>query len=69
MSLELNTYYKIVSICPKNTKRFYVIGLVPSAVIKVTSIQPFNGPIIIEIGDRLIGMRRKEFECLTLVKL
>jgi Fe2+ transport system protein FeoA len=69
MSLELNTYYKITSVCHKNTKRFYVMGLVPNAVIKVTNIQPFNGPIIIEIGDRLIGMRRKEFECLTIVNL
>lgn len=69
MSIEPNQSYKINSVCKQNQQRFRVIGLHPNAVLKIKSIQPFNGPIVIEVDRRLIGLRRIEFACLTLTKV
>lgn len=69
MSVEINKYYQINNVCEKNKDRFQVMGLSPHAILKVKFLQPFNGPVVVELGSRLIGLRRKEFECLTLTKI
>lgn len=66
MSFLLNHTYYIEGICPEKIDRFHNLGLSVNTRIIIKYIQPLNGPIIIETQGRLIALRKKEIECLTL---
>ncbi len=66
MSLTINHSYEIVDVCPHSFDRFYNMGLTRNVMIIVRFIHWLKGPIVIETQGRLIALRRKEVECLTL---
>jgi Fe2+ transport system protein FeoA len=55
-----------MDIRPDNVERFHNMGLGIHTLIKIKHIQPFNGPIVVEAQGRLIALRKREIECLTL---
>ena len=66
MSLLINHTYCIIDICPDKVDRFHNMGLGINTFIKVKYIQRLNGPVVVETQERLIALRRREVECLTL---
>jgi Fe2+ transport system protein FeoA len=66
MSLLINHTYCITNICPDKVERFHNMGLGINTLIKIKHIQPFNGPIVVETQGRLVALRKREIECLTL---
>ena len=66
MSLLLNHTYCIIDICPEKADRFHDMGLGINTLIKIKHIQPLSGPIVVEAQGRLIALRKRELECLTL---
>lgn len=66
MSLLINHTYCIIDICSDKIDRFCNMGLGINTYIKIKHIQPLNGPIVIETQGRLIALRKREIECLTL---
>ncbi|MCP5322977.1 MAG: ferrous iron transport protein A [Candidatus Paracaedibacteraceae bacterium] len=66
MLLLINHIYCIIDICAENIDRFHNLGLHANTLVKIKHIQGLKGPIVIETGGRLIALRKREFECLTL---
>lgn len=60
--IEPDTHVRIVRVCDQHAERLrYVasLGIVPGALITVTAIAPFDGPISVRIGETVQPLDRR----------
>lgn len=68
MSWQINTEYEILSIegATAITERLSELGFLIGEKIKILYKTPFGEPIVVQVGDTSVALRKKELLCLQL---